>query len=141
MNFRSFAVCAVFGLSVAGLSGRSFNSYIYRPDVHQGNLVTEEMIQQLQVGMSRQQVLFLLGEPLVQSQFHTHRWDYTYYFNPRYGDIESRKVTLTFDDQDRLTAVAHDALPTEKQADEMILGQETDFKITPLVVPERDEDE
>ena len=141
MNFRSFAVCAVFGLSVAGLSGCSFNSYIYRPVVLLGNLVTEEMIQQLQVGMSRQQVLFLLGEPLVQSQFHTHRWDYTYYFNPRYGDIESRKVTLTFDDQDRLTAVAHDALPTEKQADEMILGQETDFKITPLVVPERDEDE
>ena len=141
MNFRSFAVCAVVRLSVAGLAGCSFNTYIYRPDVHQGNLVTEEMIQQLQVGMSRQQVLFLLGEPLVQSQFHTHRWDYTYYFNPRYGDIESRKVTLTFDDQDRLTAVAHDALPTEKQADEMILGQETDFKITPLVVPERDEDE
>lgn len=127
-------------MAVAGLSGCNFNSYIYRPDVHQGNLITEEMIEQLQIGMSSQQVLFLMGEPLVQSQFHRDRWDYTYYSNPRYGAVTSRRVTLRFDDNDKLIAIEHDALPTEKQADEMILGQETDFKAKPLVIPQKDEE-
>lgn len=138
MNFRPLAICTVLGIAVAGLSGCNFNSYIYRPDVHQGNLVTEEMIEQLQIGMSSQQVLFLMGEPLVQSQFHRNRWDYTYYYNPRYGSVESRRVTLRFDDNDKLISIEHDRLPTEKQADEMILGQETNFKITPLVIPKED---
>ena len=127
-------------MAVAGLSGCNFNSYIYRPDVHQGNLITEEMIEQLQIGMSSQQVLFLMGEPLVQSQFHRDRWDYTYYSNPRYGVVTSRRVTLRFDDNDKLTLIEHDALPTEKQADEMILGQETDFEAKPLVIPQKDEE-
>lgn len=127
-------------MAVAGLSGCNFNSYIYRPDVHQGNLITEEMIEQLQIGMSSQQVLFLMGEPLVQSQFHRDRWDYTYYSNPRYGAVTSRHVTLRFDDNDKLTSIEHDALPTEKQADEMILGQETDFEAKPLVIPQKDEE-
>ena len=99
-------------------------------------MVTKEMIDQLQVGMARQQVLFLMGEPLIESQFHRNRWDYTYYLNPRYGDIQMRRVTLYFDDQDILTKIDAGPVPTEKQADEMILGRETDFPPTPLVRPE-----
>lgn len=109
------------------LAGCQFNSYVYRPDVHQGNLITKEMTEQLAPGMSRQQVLFLLGEPLVQSALHPKRWDYVYYGNPRYGQKTRRSLTLYFDDDDRLTHVHSDALPTEQQADEMILGRETDF--------------
>ncbi len=140
MNLHSLAVCAVLGIAAAGLSGCNFNSYIYRPDVHQGNLITEEMLGQLQIGMTSQQVLFLMGEPLVHSQFHTNRWDYTYYSNPRYGAVESRRVTLTFDDDEKLVSIKNDPLPTEQQADEIILGKETDFKAAPLVLPEKEED-
>ncbi len=132
MSLRSFFVIAPLALSLTTLSGCNFNSYVYRNDVYQGNLVTQEMIDQLQVGMARQQVLFLMGEPLIESQFHRNRWDYTYYMNPRYGDIQMRRVTLYFDDQDVLTKIEAGRLPTEKQADEMILGQETDFAPTPL---------
>lgn len=133
MSLRTLLVSAPLALSLIVLSGCNFNSYVYRTDVHQGNLVTKEMIDQLKVGMARQQVLFLMGEPLVESQFHRNRWDYTYYLNPRYGDIQMRRVTLYFDDQDILTKIDAGRLPTEKQADEMILGQESDFAPTPLV--------
>ena len=109
-------------LSTALLAGCNFNSYVYRPDVHQGNLITSEMISQLETGMTQNQVQFMLGEPLIQSALHKNRWDYTYYMNPRRGNIELRHVTVIFDDEGRLTRVEHDPLPTEKEADEAILG-------------------
>lgn len=133
MSLRSFLVTASLAAGLIALSGCNFNSYVYRTDVHQGNLVTKEMIDQLQVGMARQQVLFLMGEPLIESQFHRNRWDYTYYLNPRYGDIQMRRVTLYFDEHDILTKIEAGRLPTEKQADELILGQPSDFASTPLI--------
>ena len=108
--------------SVALLAGCNFNSYVYRPDVHQGNLITSEMISQLETGMTQNQVQFMLGEPLIRSALHQNRWDYTYYMNPRRGNIELRHVTVVFDEEGRLTRVEHDPLPTEKEADEAILG-------------------
>lgn len=113
-----FALAAAAAL----LSGCNFNSYIYRPDVHQGNLITSEMISQLETGMSQAQVQFMLGEPLIRSALHKNRWDYTYYMNPRRGNIELRHVTVVFDDEGRLSAVEHDPLPTEQEADRAILG-------------------
>lgn len=135
MHLRSMILgTAVIGTAIV-LTGCNFNSYVYRPDVHQGNLVTKEMISQLEVGMARQQVMFIMGEPLIQSALHRNRWDYAYYLNPRYGNEEMRKVTLYFDDQDRLARIETSQLPTEQQADEMILGNETDFVAEPM--PER----
>lgn len=51
----------------------------YRADVHQGNLITSEMVLQLEKGMTQPQVQFLLGIPLLRDQFHPYRWDYIYY--------------------------------------------------------------
>ena len=64
----------------------------------------------------------MLGEPLIRSALHKNRWDYTYYMNPRRGNIELRHVTVVFDDEGRLSAVEHDPLPTEQEADRAILG-------------------
>ena len=50
----------------------------YRPDTHQGNLVTKEMVDQLHLGMTQLQVQFLLGVPLLRDMFHQNRWDYLY---------------------------------------------------------------
>src|SRR5882672_7453552 len=46
----------------------------YRPDIQQGNVVTREMVEQLRESMTRDQVRFLLGTPLLTSIFHTDRW-------------------------------------------------------------------
>lgn len=123
-----FSVATLACVVVTALTGCNFNSIIYRPDVPQGNLITKEMADQLQIGMTKNQVMALLGEPLVQSFLHNDRWDYTYYFNPRRGDIQIRHVTLDFDKEGRLEKIDKSQLPTEKQADSMILGYPTDFK-------------
>lgn len=50
----------------------------HRAEVRQGNYITQEIIEQLEVGMSRDQVRYLLGRPIVQTPFRTDRWDYVY---------------------------------------------------------------
>ena len=67
----------------------------YRPDVYQGNLITSEMVGQLEKGMSKEQVQFLLGLPLLQDRFHTDRWNYVYYVNRRSGETETRSSLST----------------------------------------------
>ena len=61
----------------------------YRIDIRQGNYVTQEMVSQLKPGMSRDQVRFVLGTPLVTDVFHTDRWDYIYRFRPGKGDQQA----------------------------------------------------
>lgn len=128
MTFHNILIAAPLALSIATLTGCQFNSIVYRADVQQGNLITTEMLSQLEVGMTEQQVVFIMGEPLLRSQLHTSRWDYTYYLNPRYGTISTRKVTLWFDDAHRLARIENDPLPTEHQADRMILDHDSEFK-------------
>jgi outer membrane protein assembly factor BamE len=93
----------------------------YRPDVHQGNIVTQEMVDQLRIGMSREQVRFMLGTPLMTSEFHKERVDYIYYLNPRRGPIQNRRLTMHFKDN-RLDRFDNDPMPTEEEADILILG-------------------
>ncbi len=100
----------------------------YRPDMHQGNLVTKEMVDQLHIGMTQLQVQFLLGVPLLRDMFHQNRWDYVYYMNPRFGDIERRRLTVYFDETGRLSRYEFNPLPNETQADQMILGNDEVFQ-------------
>ncbi|HRK56010.1 MAG TPA: outer membrane protein assembly factor BamE [Burkholderiaceae bacterium] len=96
----------------------------YRPDIPQGNVVTREMIEQLRPGMSREEVRFLLGTPLVKSMFRPQRWDYVYYLKRGKGtEVQLRRVTVFFKD-DRLDHFVADELPAETQADNLILGRE-----------------
>ncbi|MDI5920274.1 outer membrane protein assembly factor BamE [Halomonas sp. LR5S13] len=84
-------------LSVALLmiSGCSYFG-VYKRDLPQGNLVTEAMVEQLQPGMSRQQVVDLMGSPLLEAPFDASQWDYVYRLDEAYGGVEQRRVTLTF---------------------------------------------
>ena len=61
----------------------------YRPDVHQGNIITKEMVDQLRIGMTREQVRFMLGTPLMSTEFRKDRVDYIYYLNPLKGPIQN----------------------------------------------------
>ena len=55
----------------------------------------------------------LLGVPLVRDMFHQNRWDYVYYMNPRFGDIERRRLTVYFDETGRLSRYEFNPLPNE----------------------------
>ncbi|MEQ6918030.1 outer membrane protein assembly factor BamE [Halomonas aquatica] len=69
---------------------------VYKRDLPQGNLVTEGMVEQLQTGMNRQQVVGLMGSPLLEAPFDASQWDYVYRLDEAYGGVEQRRVTLTF---------------------------------------------
>lgn len=72
---------------------------VYRPSIAQGNLIKQEDLDQVEVGMTRSQVRFLLGTPMIDDPFHADRWDYVYYLRiGREPATYKRWVTITFDD-------------------------------------------
>lgn len=95
----------------------------YRPDVQQGNVITKEMVDQLRPGMSREQVRFLLGTPLLTSIFHQDRWDYVYRLARGSGEVQARKLVVFFKDN-RLDRFESDDMPPEALADNLILGRQ-----------------
>lgn len=69
---------------------------VYVPDVQQGNLLDKKNVEQLQPGMTKRQVLVLLGTPSVTTPFDASRWDYVSTQQHRGGDIKVRTLSLTF---------------------------------------------
>lgn len=69
---------------------------VYTPDVQQGNILTKEAVSQLKPGMTKRQVLVLMGSPSVASPFDQDRWDYVSTQQHRGGEIKVRTFTLTF---------------------------------------------
>lgn len=89
----------------------------YRMEIQQGNFITQEMISQLKPGMTREQVRFVLGSPLVVDLFHATRWDYVFQRaleNNR--GFEQRKITVFFDN-DKLTRIEGDVVPAAAAVD------------------------
>jgi outer membrane protein assembly factor BamE len=68
----------------------------YRMEIQQGNYVSQEMVSQLRAGMTREQVRFVLGTPLLTDIFHADRWDYVFYREAGRGMSEERKLTVIF---------------------------------------------
>lgn len=84
-------LCAVLGLSAC--------LKVYKIDVPQGNIVSQEMVDKLRPGMTRAQVRFVLGTPLVVDTFHRDRWEYFYSYKKTVeGVAETRRLTLLFKD-------------------------------------------
>jgi outer membrane protein assembly factor BamE len=79
----------------------------YRIDIQQGNVVTQEMLARLRTDMTRQQVRYVMGTPLVADTFHPERWDYFYNLDKAGSPGERRRITLVFE-QDRLKRVLGD---------------------------------
>lgn len=71
---------------------------VYQPALSQGNLLKQEDVEQLEVGMTRSQVRFLLGTPMIDDPFHEERWDYVYYLRVGRDDpTHTRWITIIFD--------------------------------------------
>ena len=84
----------------------------YRITVQQGNYVTREMVEQLKPGMTREQVRYVLGTPLLTDIFHADRWDYVFFREPPGGKREQRNFSVIFEDG-KLARVVGDLLPSE----------------------------
>ena len=94
------------GLAIALLLGVC-SLTTYKMDIQQGNVVTQEMTSKLRPGMTRSQVKFIMGTPLVSDPFHTERWDYFYQLIKAGKAQDKRRITLIFE-QDQLKSVLGD---------------------------------
>ncbi len=84
----------------------------YRIDIQQGNFVSREMLVQVKEGMTREQVRFALGTPLLTDIFHADRWDYVFRLQKGNGEVTSSKVTAFFNGN-LLSRIEGGNLPTE----------------------------
>ncbi len=101
------AGCASSGFSLPKIPGIE----AHRMEIQQGNYVTQEMIAKLQPGMTRDQVRFVLGTPLVADAFHADRWDYMFRRQRANSkEIEQRRIVIFFDDG-RLSRIEGDVTP------------------------------
>ena len=107
---------ALAGLSFLFLSACSMTDSVvekitpYKIDIQQGNVVTQEMVAKLKPGLTKAQVRFIMGTPLITDAFHANRWDYVYRFQKAGKLMEERKLALFFD-EDLLQRVGGDVAP------------------------------
>jgi outer membrane protein assembly factor BamE len=84
---------------------------VYRMNIQQGNYLEGKTVSQLQVGMTRTQVRYLLGTPMVPNLFDKDRWDYVYYFRgARLHRPEQRHVVVLFK-EDKVASFVRDNVP------------------------------
>ncbi len=100
----------------------------YRIDIQQGNFVSEEMVSQLKVGMTQEQVRFVLGTPLLNDMFHANRWDYAFDLKRgSSGETTRGRLTVFFKDK-RLDHWEGGDLPNEQDYLAKIAGSRPDKK-------------
>jgi outer membrane protein assembly factor BamE len=86
---------------------------VYRLDIQQGNVVGEDDIAQVEVGMTRSQVQFLLGTPMVSDTFHEDRWDYPYYLRQGHHRNPQQRWFVVYFQNDRVVRVERNVEPTQ----------------------------
>ena len=82
---------------------------VYRINVEQGNVVTEEMVEQLRPGLNRRQVRYIMGTPLIEDSFHEDRWDYRYLLRNGNELLSETQLTLWFEEDELVRAEGPDA--------------------------------
>ncbi len=107
---RKVLLSATVALLIAGCS--EFPG-VYKIDIPQGNVVTQEMVDQLRPGMTPSQVRYILGTPLVNDSFSENRWDYIYSIKEGDGQRYQERISLFFED-DKLVRLSGDFRPGAK---------------------------
>ncbi len=106
---RNILILSVLFLGACSIPTIQFPG-VYKVPVQQGNIITQDMIDQLRPGMTRRQVIFVMGTPMVRDPFHQDRWDYVYNYQPGGGARGQEMVTIYFED-DALTQITGDFKP------------------------------
>lgn len=100
-KLKQLLTLATLSISLAGCQHLPVG---YDIDVQQGNIINQENLQQLRVGMSREQVVEIMGEPVIVNTFDNRSWDYVYTDVSRKQRFVKNKVTLIFE-QNRLVKI------------------------------------
>ena len=107
----------MISLAITFLGACSFVGFpgVYKINVEQGNIVTQEMADQLKPGMNRRQVRFILGTPLVEDTFDRDRWDYVFVIRNGNKVLEESRLTVEFEG-DTLVNISGDFMATAANA-------------------------
>src|SRR3989338_9183060 len=84
----------------------------YKMDIRQGNFITADMREKLKPGMSRQQVRYVLGTPMISDAFHGNRWDYVYRLEQGGKVVDKQGLTIYFEG-DKLARIDDGGQPVE----------------------------
>ncbi len=92
---------------------------VYKMSIQQGNYLVTDSVSQLKEGMTRSQVRFLLGTPMVPDAFDDSRWDYYYFFSSRKLEHPlKRRLTVYFEDE-RVQRIENQGVPTQTDLDQL----------------------
>ena len=103
MIYRKWTVLLFMTIALAISSG-----CVYRASIAQGNLIKEEDLDQLEIGMTTNQVRFLLGTPMVDDPFRKQRWDYVYYLKLGREDATFKRWVSVFFENDVVSEIRKD---------------------------------
>ncbi|AXQ29263.1 outer membrane protein assembly factor BamE [Solimonas sp. K1W22B-7] len=107
-------------LLVLGALALSACQIVYKLPTRQGNVIEQKQLDQLQTGMTREQVRFLMGTPVAASPFEDRRWDYVGYYKSPRGKVSSRVVSVYFESEKVARLEGVKALEGEKAADKAL---------------------
>lgn len=102
MQNRKWVIALLASLMISTMTG-----CVYRIDIPQGNYVEQKQVDQLRVGMTKEQVEYVMGSSMVTDQNDPNVWYYIYYLKPGWGDAERKDMRLMFKN-DRLAAISGD---------------------------------
>ncbi|OCG15045.1 hypothetical protein A9G45_08585 [Gilliamella sp. HK2] len=118
MLFRKFTAFAIVASVL--LTGCSVvERWVYRPDINQGNYVTPDAIELLQVGQSKEQVVFIMGSPMLTSVFGDNIWYYIFRQQPQHGGVSQRNFAIYFDEMGIVKDIKTTELAGSKSLEEM----------------------
>jgi outer membrane protein assembly factor BamE len=108
----------VVALALASLGGCSYFQFpgVFTLEVQQGNIIEQEMIDQLKPGMTKRQVKFVMGSALIMDTFDQDRWDYVYTIRTRSGERRDERMTIYFKD-DKLSHFSGDYRPSAPESE------------------------
>ena len=94
MNLRILVTALILPLCTVGCGNFTLFPGVHRIEIQQGNIIDQDMVDQLKPGMTKAQVRFVLGTPLIADTFDQERWDY--YYSTAIGAYDRNKVTERF---------------------------------------------
>jgi len=122
-------ITCIASLWLAGCSKPGFH-LVHKIDVQQGNVITQDELNQLKPGMTRRQVQYIMGSPMIADVFHQNRWDYVYLMEPGYGEASGDHVTLYFE-ADALQRVEGSMHPQDISTDAPVPSHQVTLEVPP----------
>lgn len=119
LTFRNLMLAGGILLATTGCSSLKFPG-VFHIDVGQGNIITQDMLDKLQVGMTKSQVRYVMGSAMIKDPFTPNRWDYVFNYESGKGAFVENHLTLFFDG-DRLEKIDDSRLKSPKDVDEQLM--------------------